>query len=98
MKKKQRICVGFFLLALLTVFVPAYHRTVRASDMEARTAVYLHVDEQEQAAVSESDDRNTDSAGVRTGDSENILFWSLTAGTVLLLAGAVFVIRKKQQE
>lgn len=97
MKKKQWICAGVLLLALLTLCVPAYHRTVRASDMEARTEVYLHVDEEEQAEVSESDDRNTDSAGVRTGDSENILFWSLTAGTVLL-AGAVFVIRKKQQE
>ena len=97
---KQRISAGVILLALLTFCVPVYHQTVRASDMEAQTEVRLHIDENDKAAVSDSNDAETDGkadrARVQTGDSANILAWSLTAGTGLLVCVSAVLIRKKQ--
>lgn len=102
MKMKQRISVGVILLALLIFCSLAYHQTVWASDMAAQTEVHLYVDENENSTASDSNDtgkaEKADGTGVQTGGSENILPWSLTAGTGLLACIAAILIRKKSTE
>ena len=98
MKKYRGMRIAAVSLALILAGTVSSLRTVRASETDAQTAVYLVVGEEEQNEHSGTDageDRTSEQKNVQTGDTGNVLIWTAAAGgsRAVCIAAA----RKKQR-
>lgn len=98
MKKYRSMRIAVMSLALLLTGTVSSLQTVRASETDAQTAVYLIVGEEEQNSNSGMDTekyRPAEQKNVQTGDTGNVLVWIVAAGASLTVCAAA--VKKKKQ-